>query len=387
MVSKSEEKIHAAYVFAGFSLLIMVAYLDNARGPLLPVISKKLSIPYTYAGLFLTVGNLTAIASTMLMVKAMKRYSEKVITLWICGFSGLIALFAPFVSELTGLICLGAVIGVSIATGGAMCNVLTIKGSPPKVRGQMLSGQQVMYGLGSFAAPFSLTAATHISWPWWSILSTASILLLALGIIYYLSLPNEKKSPEDVHKAAAFKLKKIHVVALTSFGLYVAGEVMTSMWMATFLVDDIGLSSREAAPYVSGFFMTMAATRLAGFFFIRERMEKTILFVCLIVGILALVTSLLGFYYLLPIVGLVGPFFPLFMAELSRSFPKAWQSMTVLVSVSMQISLSVMNLSVGILTDALGIHKAFAVAPSLLLVSLGCLFWYERLKKTHLEDS
>jgi fucose permease len=385
MVRESEEKIHPAYVFAGFSLLILVAYLDNARGPLLPVISKKLAIPYTYAGLFLTVGNLTAIASTMLMVNAMKRYSEKLITVWICGFSGLIALLAPFITDLAGLICLGAIIGVSIATGGAMCNVLTIKGSPAKVRGQMLSGQQVMYGLGSFAAPFSLAAASHISWPWWSVLSSASLMLLVLGVIYYLSLPNERKSHADINKADGFRLKKIHVVALTSFGLYVAGEVMTSMWMATFLVDDIGLSSNEAAPYVSGFFITMAATRLAGFFFIRERVEKAILFICLIVGIVALIVSLLGFYYLLPTVGLVGPFFPLFMAELSRSFPKAWQSMTVLVSVSMQISLSVMNLSVGVLTDVLGIHKAFALAPSLLLISLACLYWYERLKKTDLE--
>jgi predicted MFS family arabinose efflux permease len=131
----------------------------------------------------------------------------------------------------------------------------------------------------------------------------------------------------------------------------------------------------------------MAATRLAGFFFIRERVEKAVLFICLIVGILALIVSLLGFYYLLPTVGLVGPFFPLFMAELSRTFPKAWQSMTVLVSVSMQISLSIMNLSVGVLTDALGIHKAFAVAPSLLLISLACLYWYEHLKKMGLADA
>ena len=329
MVSVTKEKIHPSYVFAGFSLLIMVAYLDNARGPLLPIISKRLDIPYTYAGLFLTIGNLSAIASTMLMVRAMRRFSEKTITLFICGFSGLIALFAPFISGLNGLIFLGAIIGVSIATGGAMCNVLTIKGSPIKLRGRVLSGQQVMYGLGSFVAPFSLTAASYLSWPWWSVLSVASVLLFILGIVYFISLPDERKALGKASTSEPFALKKIHIVALASFGLYVAGEVMTSMWMATFLVDDIGLSSSEAAPYVSGFFMAMAATRLLGFFFIREHIEKYVLYICLMVGITALIISLFGYYYLLPTVGLVGPFFPLFMAELSRTFPKAWQSMTV----------------------------------------------------------
>ena len=102
---------------------------DNVRGPLLPVLCEELGIPFSYGGLFLTLGNLSAVISTLLMGKALQRYSEKRVTLVICAFSALAGIFAPMVNSLTNLLLLGLVLGASVALMGSICNILTLKGS------------------------------------------------------------------------------------------------------------------------------------------------------------------------------------------------------------------------------------------------------------------
>ena len=49
---------HRGYLFAGFASLFAAAFIDNARGPVLPVLCAQLNIPYETAGLFLMIGNI-----------------------------------------------------------------------------------------------------------------------------------------------------------------------------------------------------------------------------------------------------------------------------------------------------------------------------------------
>ena len=65
------------FLFGGIASLLLVSFLDNARGPLIPVLLSSLHIPYETAGLFLTLGNLAAIAATFFLGRALQKWGER----------------------------------------------------------------------------------------------------------------------------------------------------------------------------------------------------------------------------------------------------------------------------------------------------------------------
>ena len=97
----TRSSIHPGYIFAGVATLVSVSFLDNVRGPLLPVLCDQLGISYSEGGLFLTVGNFAAVLSTLLMGQALKKFSEKRVTLFICAFCSIPGLVSPFVDTIS----------------------------------------------------------------------------------------------------------------------------------------------------------------------------------------------------------------------------------------------------------------------------------------------
>lgn len=385
MSSVRDKQGSLGYLVAGFTSLLVVAFLDNVRGPLIPILCETLQIPYETAGLFLTLGNLSAIAATFVLGRLLARHSARSVAIWV-GFASVFpGLFAPWVSGKLTLLFLGAMLGAAVSLVGSLSSILAVKGSPPEAKSRYLSFQQVMYGVGSFAAPMAFSGLIGLGLPWWWLLVLTSFLILALTISFILTLPPEpvnasRAEPQDLPKPPlGIGIDARALLFVTTFAFYVGGEVLTSMWMSSLLVDHQNMSPAEAAQYLMTFFVLIALTRFLCFLWLRPRFEVPVIFACLVLGVTLGVLGQQGHSWALPAMGLVGPFFPITMARVSSQFPEQWQQIMIHVYTGMQTMLALMHLSVGKVADAFGIGSAFLLAPGFFAISLALLTLSQKL--------
>ncbi len=373
MASSGSDQRHLGFLISGFASLFIISFLDNSRGPILPVLCEKLNIPYETAGTFLTIGCLAAVFVTFALGYFLKRLSERKVALGVSLLCVIPGILAPFVNSVAMLLLLGVFMGASVTLMGTMCNVLTIKGSPSHLRGRHLSFQQVMYGLGSLLAPyvFSRLIRYNLDWSWMLVGCSFAILLLAMA--FYILLPDEVVEI-SVEKPKGKKMSAEAYGMVLLFALYVGGEVLASMWMSTLIVGKQGKAPEEAAVYGMVFFALIGLTRFLCFLFVKPRWEPRILVLSLLAGIIFAILGQRGFTAGLPLIGLIGPFFPLCMARISREFPEDWKAMTIYVFVGIQAMLAIMHQTVGTVADALGIENAFLICPLLLTCTLVLLY-------------
>ncbi|MFW7381872.1 MAG: MFS transporter [Oligoflexus sp.] len=365
---------------AGCLILVSVAYFDNVRGPLLPVISTELGIPYSYAGLFLALGNFAAVLSILLLGKILERKNDRIVTVSACLLAMIPGFMAPWIASTFGLLLMGSILGSCVAILGALSNILTIKGAPLHLRGRILSGQQVMYGVGSFLAPFAFTQTMQRQLAWWTVLLIASAIFFSLALVFRRTIPADppQATPNPTEKAQSKTAPKnyVAILAILAFGFYVGGEVLASMWMTTYMVKQLAMSPEHAASYVGGFFIILAGSRFLSFVLVRPRFETHVIIFCVLSGITALLIAQDGHAWAFALVGLLGPFYPLFMAEISRSFAETWRRLTIWVFVAIQTTLGLIHITVGHITDWIGIRQAFFISPALLLACLCCLLLF-----------
>jgi fucose permease len=156
---------------------------------------------------------------------------------------------------------------------------------------------------------------------------------------------------------------------------YVASEVACSMWMATYLSAKFNLSVEQSSPLTAGFFAVMMLTRLLCFFFAKPKFQYQLMWASLLIpAAVVTVVQLGGSFYLLPLAGCFGPFFPMYFSMISRHYPKEWRSMSIWLIVSLQIALMAMNLGIGHLAKAVGSAQAYWLIPVTLVATLILLF-------------
>lgn len=365
----SEDSRRGGYLFAGFASLFAAAFIDNSRGPVLPVLCAQLQIPYETAGLFLMIGNIAAVICTFTMGRLLPRIGDRraaIAVSWIAIVPGILA---PFVDSRASLLLLGLLLGASVSLVGSLSSILTVRGSPEHARGRYLSMQQVMYGLGSLIGPLLFSVLARASLPWWWLFSGASLVTLILGLVYIRILPPETITPPATVKSEQHQLTGAAYLLIFIFAIYVAGEVLASMWMTSLMVGKQSFKPEDAAQYQMGFFLLMGLTRFLCFLCVRPRWEKHVIIGCLILGSAFAILGQQGHSWALPLVGVVGPFFPLTMNMISLKFPKLWKQMTIYVYVGIQSVLALMHVSVGRVADTLGLDQAFLLAPGFLLLA------------------
>jgi len=356
------------FVISGLLILSVEAFFDNVRGPLIPVFTQTLQIDYASASLFLVWGSFVSVALTLLLLPILSRYSLRRVSLSICGLGVVAALYSFLVHGFFSLILLAVLVGGAVATMGAICNVLVMEGTDMHHRSRSMCALHMMYGFGSLVAPLVVRffLERQISWPWIfiSILPVIAITALLLKRV----LPAHKK--EKVQVSLSMHLTALQWLVIATFSIYVSAEVMSSMWMVTYLVESQHFSVAQAAPYLSGFFLAMALSRGFCFLSLRPSLEGVILALSLVLALFFFMLGRLGHLWAFPLVGLLGPYFPLYLSRVSRNFPLEAHRLTIWILSSVQLTLACFHLFVGKLTDRLGVEVAYWLPPILLVAAL-----------------
>ena len=377
-------KLSLTLVGSGYAILLMAAYLDNLRGPIPPILSRELMLSFEDGGWFLTASQISGIFANLVLIAMARKVSDRRFAIG-ASLLGLIAgAFAPLIQDFFDLMILAGLIGGALAAMGTVCNLLVVEGTPPVLRGRFLAGLHTMYGIGSFAAGMmvSETVSAGVSWHW-LVLALTPLCLFMFGFFSW-ALPKDTPGHALVaaHHEGVGRLNRRQLVVIAIFILCVSGETTTSMWLSQFLVNARKLDPSAAAQRVSGFFAVMTLSRIVCFLWMRPKFEVSVL---IMVFVASIASFTLGYFvndWGFAFVGLIGPFFPIFLARISREFQATWKTLTMTIILGNQVALALMNLSIGWVGDRFGIAHAFAIAPSMLLMSLIFLIGY--FTSTHL---
>jgi fucose permease len=230
-----------------------------------------------------------------------------------------------------------------------------------------------MYGIGSALAALVVALALARGTSWWWPFSAAAAPLALLGVGAWRASRGDAPphAPTPSASGARRSLTARELLAVGVFVLYVAGEVMTSTWMASYLGTPgvSALSAEQATTCVAVFFGLMTLTRLAAAVLGTPRRTSWLLRVALAVPIVALVAPRFGApAWLVAAAGACGPFYPLLLARVGGAAPQRARLFTVTMIGSCNVMLVASHVGLGGVAERLGMSRAYWL-PAICLVA------------------
>ena len=228
--------------------------IGAAYGPLLEHLARRFALSLPVAGSSITVHFAGALVGTLVAMRTLTKVSGRAsVTSWsaVLGVGCAAVAAAPtWVSFLAGVFVVG------LGWGGLVIGLNQLVAySEGGRRSALLNALNGAYSAGAVASPILVTtlAARHLP------LLYGGAAAIALGLIPFATgiagrLP--------VGRAARGARRGVLIASFgCAFALYVGVEAGTGGWMTSHL-EAIGLRSREAATFTSGFFLALAIGRV-----------------------------------------------------------------------------------------------------------------------------
>jgi fucose permease len=307
----------------------------------------------------------------------LNRYNEKVIS-WTClALTSLAIIYSVFINYYVELLVFAAAIGVCNSLLGTMSNVVVMAHSSAANLSRNLALLHVMYGLGSMMGTVITGQIIGVGLPWF---------LALLGLVPFIGILAWKSHlmPDAVLESNQQRQQPIHLqtkhwLVIAVFTSYVVGEVLTSMWMTTYLVEADDMTIAEASWYGSAFFVCIAASRFLMIFERFHRRPKRVLTTCILLGTTFSILGVSGWRFCLPLVGILGPFFPMMLARAGSLYTDRYRTITIYIFVTMQVTLMTMHFLIGHFSEEIAISQSYLLAPYALVITLILLFIHFRI--------
>lgn len=389
---------------SAFLLMLTSAFIDNLRGSLIPLLHEQLNLGFAMVGgMMLSVAGLAGAFFNTRLLTVERRAGVRGLILFAVG---LIMVAMVLATQVTGIISLGLMaipLGGAIASMGTISNLLLVMSSDTGKslasdasldarsahRAKMMAGLHLMFGVGSLLAPAVAAFAINRHWPWpWII--ALPLPLLAAPLFWTIRMDSSHSShtpksgsdkisglpPAPMAESMWHNISRAEWFIVAIFLAYVTGEVLTSMWMPSFLMAHFGLTYENANQTSAGFFVVFSMARLAVVILVREKFHKPFIYVPLLIAAVAMIGASLfsqpgeadsALIFLFPAAGIIGPFFPMMLARVSVIYNHSWQRLTVVILTTMQVALALSHLVLGTIFDQLGAQRAYLIPPVLLI--------------------
>lgn len=363
------------FLFLGILCLLASAFYDNLRGPLLPLFARSYGLDYSKTSAFLTAGSLSSFLFALLSVRLLSRWTEREYL----RFSLLLQACAVLLTALGGtygLLLLSGLLWGGGNTGiGLSSNLLTIRGSEEGNRSRFLAGLHVFYGLGSTLPALYVSFALGRHWPLSAMLAATLLLLPVLALSSRTLAIARPAAASSSTGGWSMLLSRRALLSNLCLSAYVLGEVLTSMWLFTYLRDQCGMDVPHASRLLQGFFLCLAAGRLLSALFVRPGMENRLQPLCIVGGAALLLAGLSGWNAGFALSALaMGPFYPLMLSSIVREFPSEYPRLVSFANAVMTVALALGHLAIGMLSDATSLHTAFFIPSACLMLSLALFF-------------
>lgn len=374
-------------IIVSFASLFLLGLADNVRGPLYPEILRAFSLNHrTGAWLF-------ALTSIVSMVGAWNsrfwfsrrgRLDTLEMTLLLQAASFAVFALAPSF----GVLLMGAAaFGYSMGLMGVAQNSIAAHAAESAHRSRVMGGLQSMYGLSSALAPLAAALYAGIAEGWrWSFATVGAITLVSLIFLRRL-IPASHRAGHSAHALPPLG-KQAHPLAAawmaSLVATYVMGEILMSSRLALYFREEHAWDLRASSLAVTGFFAGLLVGRVLTAFVPMEGSPRPWLGLCLGAGAFLVGLGLTAWPPALILTGLaLGPIYPLYMTLLCREFETSMDHVMGWVIAGQSLSLVMMHLGIGELTDGFGIARALWFAPAVLLLSLIGMLLYGPFLRRH----
>lgn len=361
----------------GVLALVVSSVCDNLRGPILPLLSERLSLSHAQAAGFLIACSAAAFLFNLASSGLLARWSERRYLFAAAALQGSGIAALAFAARPAALPVAGLLWGAGNSALGLCANLLVIRRSAPERRARAMSGLHLFYGLSSVLPPVYVSFGLRLGLGLRGLLLGAILLPLAL-LAAAGAADGGSPDPDPSERVAGDRSDGVLVLALC-VALYVLGEVLASTWLVSFLHGE-GASLEEANRFLGRFFLVLAASRAVGMVALRPRAEPWVPPLSAALAAALLLAGQLGWRpgYLCAAAAM-GPFFPTMMSVISREYPTRYRSVLPIVYATMTVCLAAGHLAMGALGDWAGLRSAFLLPPLCLALSLPLYAWHRRL--------
>lgn len=378
------ERPHVGFLFGGFLTFLGGAYIDNIKNALFPIFTRELHLSMDQAGLFLTLGSVGSFVCTYLIGWALRYRSERSVTFFSCLLAICVTGFALFVKDPKSLFILAALMGGIGATMGTLTNILTMRGSTPSVKGKVLTYTQMLGTIAAMAGPFLVGALGSAKINWANLLIMSAPFFAVMACYALKVFPSKKAQMRATTPHADAPpmreprqaLTRSHLFVIGIFCLFVAAEGLSTSWMVLYSQKAFNYSTGKASQLLFGFLLVVAGTRFFSGTFVRPKYENHVLILSLVLATIFSLLGMSGHAIGLSLIGLSGPFFPLFLGRICNRFHTSWKQMTVYVFLAMQIFIALCHYVVGAFAQKWGIHRVFGIVPFLFGLTLVLMIVY-----------
>src|SRR6056297_2926286 len=184
-------KRHKKLVFLAFMMMIMLGFINNMRGTLIPPIRDFFAVNYSQIGIMLMAATFGFMTSTFLGGIAASHFGLKKVIAF--GFSAAaISIFSMgYINSFYYLILLMAVLGIGLGSIEIGANSLGAKIFIEK-SGMMMNMLHLFFGVGASIGPRYAGWLLSLDFEWYQIYLTALVFIIILLIfLFFTNFPDD----------------------------------------------------------------------------------------------------------------------------------------------------------------------------------------------------
>lgn len=369
------------YIIFSYLSLFALGFSDNLRGPIYLDVVKAFSVNHSVGSWMFVLSSLMGFVGGLSVKRilqkmnpiSMLQLSLLMMTVGLIGMGGSpsFAVFLVFSGSL----------GLSMGFLGVLQNLLVSVGSTDERRQQMLGGLHSVYGLSSLIAPLAVSLINSIFGDWRMSCFLVSLVPLSVLVGSFFHRVRGSQVVEKSKGDLPLSRSQKYWMTFLSLGLgfYVAAEILVSTRISTYF-RLFQMSSFAHGSFMTTLFFTFLFSGRLLFTFIKFNLSlRTKMYSSLILSAFCVLAGLAVDARFLAFSGFaMAPFFAWAVAYISQHFRgRERAALTLLVGIQ-SLLIVIMHFTIGQLTDQIGLHRAFYIAPAMLLLSAFSLFVFER---------
>ncbi len=360
---KQEKYLITAGAFFAFAVF---GFMDNLKGPVLPVLLSNFNLSYTKGSTILLMLYLGFMFSILGSGFFAGKYGN-VKVLLDAGIIMAVAAAGMSKAETQGVLYpLFLLIGIAMGSIEVGANGI-ITDIYPQKSGKYLNNLAVFHGAGSMAAPAVAGIVLGKNIPWQSLYKGSFFIILFFPVVFIVALWGSQKLTihtdqiKDDDKGSLFQAHLI-LLAVLIF-LYVASEIGFSSWLVDYLLKVRGFTLESGSLMLTLFWAFMMSGRFIASFIVEKAGYLKSLSIAAFLSLLVFSLGLLPvpfFAFLLPLTGLFfAMIFPTITALAAKFFPGIKHKVLSLLFFFAGLGGLVGPWVIGFTADRLGIAGAF----------------------------
>ncbi|MFW5979605.1 MAG: MFS transporter [Halanaerobium sp.] len=359
-------KRHRKLVLLAFMMMIMLGFINNMRGTLIPPIRDFFTVSYSNIGVMLMASTFGFMSATFFGGLAASHFGLKKVI----AFGFLAAAFSIFtmsyINSFLYLILLMTFLGIGLGSVEIGANSLGAKIFVEK-SGMMMNMLHLFFGVGASIGPRYAGWLLSLDFEWYQIYLTALVLIIILLVyLFFTEFPveieNNKK--DNIAIKEIVRQKKVWLFSAV-LGSAVVAEIAIGSWLVNFLHVERAFSTASASTYLSLFFIVFTIGRLVGGYFTEHLGYIKILFIFASATLLLffcglLVEAKLGAFFFSAAGFFISIMFPTIMAVIMNEFEKGVSSYMGFIITSASAMNMASNWLIGKINDLFNVFTGFA---------------------------